>query len=101
MFELVVTGLDNSWLRKENADGTDPTHQEKPSVPSEVSCARRKKKYNPGLVVPHPKNRGGDPMAPTRLRELAGDLVRDGYDVIEANTDGVAVQQKPEAKDFQ
>jgi len=39
-------------------------------------------------------------MVPTRLRELAGDLVRDGYDVIEANTNGVAVQ-KPEARNFQ
>ena len=65
-----------------------------------------KKKYGPGLVVPHPKNRGGDPMAPTRLRELGGRLVVEGYDLIEANTNGVAVQQKPAAfegtgKEFQ
>ena len=54
-----------------------------------------KKKHGPGLVVPHPNNRGKDPMAPTRLRELGGTLALEGYDVIEANTNGVAVQQKP------
>ena len=54
-----------------------------------------KKKHGPGLVVPHPNNRGKDPMAPTRLRELGGTLALEGYDLIEANTNGVAVQQKP------
>ena len=34
-------------------------------------------------------------MAPTRLRELGGTLSFEGYDLIEANTNGVAVQQKP------
>ena len=54
-----------------------------------------KKKHGPGLVVPHPQNRGADVVGPTRLRELAGTLAFEGYDVIEANSDGVAVQQKP------
>ena len=39
-----------------------------------------KKKHGPGLVVPHPNNRGKDPMAPTRLRELGGTLALEGYD---------------------
>ena len=65
-----------------------------------------KKAAIPDMVVPHFKNRGGDPMAPTRLRELGGILVVEGYDLIEANTNGVAVQQKPAAlggtgKEFQ
>ena len=55
----------------------------------------QKIKHGPGLVVPHPNNRGADRMAPTRLRELGGTLALEGYDLIEANTNGVAVQQKP------
>ena len=57
-----------------------------------------KRRYPPSHVVPHPKNRGGDPMAPTRLRQLGGNLVHEGYDLIEANTNGVAAQQKPKDK---
>ena len=53
-----------------------------------------KKTAIPDMVVPHFKNRGGDPMAPTRLRELGGSISLEGYDGIEANTNGVAVQQK-------
>ena len=65
-----------------------------------------KRRYCPGRVVPHPSNRGGDPMAPTRLRELGGTLSLEGYDRVEANTNGVVVQQKPESlggkgKEFQ
>ena len=41
-------------------------------------------------------NRGGDPMAPTRLRELGGTLTLEGYDRVEANSNGVVVQEKPE-----
>ena len=36
-------------------------------------------------------------MAPTRLRELGGTLSFEGYDIVEANTNGVVVQQKPES----
>ena len=57
--------------------------------------SQRKSKYSPGLVVPHHNNRGGDPMAPTRLRELGGTIAFDGYDGIDANTNGVLVQEKP------
>ena len=57
-----------------------------------------RKKHGPGLVVPHKNNRGSDRMAPTRLRELGGTLTFEGYDLIEANTNGVAVQQKPAEK---
>ena len=56
-----------------------------------------KRRYCPGRVVPHPSNRGGDPMAPTRLRELGGTLTIVGYDRVEANTNGVVVQQRPES----
>ena len=57
-----------------------------------------KTRYCPGRVVPHPMNRGGDTMAPTRLRELGGTLALEGYDRVEANTNGVVVQQKPESR---
>ena len=53
------------------------------------------KKYFPSHVAPHPKNRGGDPVAPVRLRNLTGAIAKEGYDRIEANTNGCAVQQKP------
>ena len=53
------------------------------------------KKYAPSHVVPHPKNRGGDPVAPVRCRNLSGSIAKDGYDRIEANTNGCCVQQKP------
>ena len=38
------------------------------------------RRYSPRRVVPHPKNRGGDQMGPTRLRELGGTLAVEGYD---------------------
>ena len=60
-----------------------------------------KQKYIPSLVVPHPVNRGGDPIAPTRTRQLSGDIADDGYDGIEANTNGCVVQQKPLSNSFQ
>ena len=51
--------------------------------------SNRTSKYNPGLVVPHPKNRGGDPMAPNYASsELGGTIAFDGYDGIDANTNG-------------
>ena len=37
-------------------------------------------------------------MAPTRLRQLSGIIAHDGYDRIEANTNGCVVQQKPLTK---
>jgi len=55
-----------------------------------------KEKLHPGLLVPHPKNRGNDPVGPQRLRELGGTIVEVGYDWIEANTNVVCVQQKPD-----
>ena len=98
LFELVVTGLVYSRIRGYGGKmSTGQTQIIKRSIQYRVKYRASKKKSQPGVGVPHPKNRGGDPMTPTRLRELAGDLVRDGYDVIEANTNGVAVQQRPEA----
>ena len=63
-------------------------------------------KYPPSLVVPHRHNRGGDPIAPTRLRQLSGMIAYDAYDRIEASTNDCVVQQKAVAnggpgKDFQ
>ena len=52
-------------------------------------------KYRTELVAVHPTNRGGEPMAPTRIRELVGTITSDGYDGIDANTNGVLVQEKP------
>ena len=53
------------------------------------------KHYSPALAVPHPKNRGGDPVKSIRTMQLSGDIVRDGCDPIEANSNAVAVEQNP------
>ena len=46
----------------------------------------------PWLIVPHPKNR---PVTCLRTRQLNGTIAAEGYDTIEANSNGVAVQEKP------
>jgi len=55
----------------------------------------KKRKILPWLVVPHPKNRGGEPIKSIRTKELTGAIAEDGYDAVEANSNGVVVQQKP------
>ena len=50
---------------------------------------------NPMLIVPHPKNRGGDPVKSIRTMQLNGTLATEGYDPLEANASGVAVEQRP------
>ena len=54
-----------------------------------------KKTMSPLLIVPHPKNRGGDPVKSLRTMQLNGTVAVEGYDAIEANGNGVAVQDKP------
>ena len=55
----------------------------------------KKKKYCPGLVVPHPAILGVNVVGPRRLRLLAGTLVYEGYDSIAADLNCVSVQEKP------
>ena len=54
-----------------------------------------KKIMSPFLVVPHPKNRGGEPVKSLRTMQLNGTVTVEGYDSIEANSNGVAVEEKP------
>ena len=54
-----------------------------------------KKVISPLSVVPHPKNRGGDPVKSLRTMQLNGTLTVEGYDPGEANSNGVAVEEKP------
>ena len=49
----------------------------------------------PWLVVPHPKNRGGEPVKSLRTKQLTGTLAEEGYDPIEANVNAVVVQDRP------
>ena len=97
-FYLVVTGLVHSRIRAhiENMDG-EQTQQIKKMIQYRVKyrVSSGKKRYCPGRVVPHPANRGGDPMALARLRELGGTLTLEGYDSVEANSNGVVVQEMP------
>ena len=46
-------------------------------------------------VVPHPRNRSGDPVKSLRAMQLNGTVAKGGYDPAEANSNGVAVEQKP------
>ena len=54
-----------------------------------------KKVMSPMLVVPHPKNRGGDPVKSLRTMQLVATVAVEGYDPIEANCNAVAVEDKP------
>ena len=51
---------------------------------------------SPPIVVPHPRNRGGDPVKSLRVRELQGTIVVDGCDPLEACGNAVAVQEQTE-----
>ena len=48
----------------------------------------------PLSVVPHPKNRGGDPVKSLRTMQLNGTITVDGYDSVEANSNAVAVEER-------
>ena len=51
----------------------------------------------PYLVVPHPKNRGGDPVKSMRAIHLSSLIAQDGCDTFEATSGAVAVaERKPE-----
>ena len=54
-----------------------------------------KKVMSPLLVVPHPKNRGGDPVKSLRTMQLNATVALAGYDPIAANCNVVAVEEKP------
>ena len=54
-----------------------------------------KKAIGPLLVVPHPKNRGGDPIKSLRTKQLNASVSVEGYDPMEANCNAVAVEDKP------
>ena len=54
----------------------------------------RKTRVPPMLVVPHPKNRGGDAVKSLRTMQLTASIA-EGYDTIEANSNAVAVEDRP------
>ena len=55
-----------------------------------------KKVISPLSVVPHPKNRGGDPVKSLRTMELSGTALVDACDPLEACSNAVAVQEQTE-----
>ena len=50
------------------------------------------KLYPPGLVVPHPNNRGGDPCVSRRTIDLGNTVAADGCDPMDAQSSAVAVE---------
>ena len=51
---------------------------------------------SPQIVVPHPRNRGGDLVKSLRTKELTGTVLVDGCDPLEACSNAVAVQEQTE-----
>ena len=45
----------------------------------------------PYLACPHNENRGGHPVSALRLRAITAGLARKGFNLFEANSDGVCV----------
>ena len=48
--------------------------------------------FSPALAVPHPKNRGGDPVVSKRCKQLSGHITTEGHDPVEAASSAVAVE---------
>ena len=59
------------------------------------------KTFPASLAVPHPQNRGGDPVKSIRTKQLSGEIARDGCDGLEANSSAVAVEDDPTKPQFQ
>ena len=101
--QLVVTGVAILFVcsvvhfvvAEENEFGRYTNHQEEHCLACEVQNSWWKEKYIPSHVALGPKNLGGDPVAPLRVRNLTGAIASVGYDTIEANTNGCCVEQKP------
>ena len=70
-------------------------------VIKQIICSRAKHRTHDKRVigvlsvVPHPRNRSGDPVKSLRTMQLRGTVAKEGYDPVEANSNGVAVDQKP------
>ena len=78
---------------------TDP-HRSQTQIIKEIIAKRAKyakgsMQLFPWHVVPHPKNRGGQPCKSLRTKDLVGKLVKEGFGPMEANSNGVVVEQLP------
>ena len=51
---------------------------------------------SPQIVVPHPRNQGGDLVKSLRTKELSRTVLVDGCDPLEACSNAVAVQEQTE-----
>ena len=54
------------------------------------------KLFAPPFAVPHPKNRGGDPVKSSRTMQFAGSIAQDGCDPIETCGNAMAVEENTE-----
>ena len=50
---------------------------------------------SPSLVIPHPENRGGDPVRSLRTKQLSSQVAVDGCDTFEASAGAVCVEEHP------
>ena len=51
--------------------------------------------FSPGLAVPHPQNRAGDPVRSMRTKQLCDIIAKEGFDEYEAKSSPVAVMSPP------
>ena len=57
---------------------------------------QKSKWLSPWVVVPHPKNRGGEVVESSRTKQINGRINKTGYDDVEAYHRAVAVEGDPE-----
>ena len=60
-----------------------------------------KRYFHPNAVVPHPANRGGDPMKELRLMSITSHLCANGADPVEANQNAKGTLLGQSAKDIE
>ena len=86
---------DQTQLRQEQESDLTQIIKRSICFRAKYRVREKKRKILPWLVVPHPKNRGGDPIKSIRTKQLTGTIAVDGYDPVEANSNGVVLQEKP------
>ena len=83
------------WMAQNNQVSKDSTnHIIKKSIAYRAKYKVTTKQIHPLLVVPHPCNRGGEPVKSLRTKQISGNIVTDGYDPTEAQSNAVVVEQK-------
>ena len=71
------------------------TNKQNEILKASISIVESRTRLSAGAFVPHPKNRGGDPVKSLHTRLINGMIVEHGFDPIEAGANVVAGEDKP------